>query len=337
MHDRRLTLCVVTPCYNEAEVIAMFYDALKRVLVAMPELDHRIYFIDDGSRDETLAVLNRLALSDPCVRVYSLSRNFGHQIALSAGLDAARGDAIVMMDSDLQHPPTLIPEMVRLWRAGHDVVSAVRKTTANASFFKRLSSNGFYWVINRLSDTPIVTGAADFCLLSRKAHRALRQLPERHRFLRGMVSWIGFPRAFLPFEAPPRAAGQSKYTLLKMLRLAADATFSFSATPIRLAARFGLLTIALSLAYLAYILFRLIAFDDAVPGWASQIFITVFLGGVQLAFIGLLGEYLARVFEEAKGRPVYLLKQKPRRRRKTPAAAPPNPPSTQPRQEEATP
>jgi dolichol-phosphate mannosyltransferase len=313
MIDKLQTVCVIAPCYNEAEGIEHFYDVLKSVLVALPNLDHRILFVDDGSRDATLDRLNTIAAGDARVLVYSLSRNFGHQVALSAGIDKARADAIIMMDSDLQHPPDLIPEMVRLWRAGNDVVSAVRQTTSQSALMKRLTSKGFYWMINVLSDTPIIPGAADFCLLSRKAHRTLRQMPERHRFLRGMVSWIGFKRASIPFEAPGRIAGYSKYTALKMLRLAADATFSFSVVPIRLASRLGIFTVVASLIYLVYILVRVFHYGDAVPGWASQIFVTVFLGGVQLAFIGVLGEYLARVFEEVKRRPVYILKQTPAR------------------------
>ncbi len=230
---------------------------------------------------------------------------------MTAGIDAARGDAVILMDSDLQHPPALIPEMVRRWREGNDVVSAVRKTTRSVSPFKRLTSGGFYWLINLLSDTRIVSGAADFCLLSRRAHRALRRMPERHRFLRGMVSWIGFQRAFIHFEAPDRPAGHSKYTLLKMVHLALNATFSFSSVPIRLATQVGLVTIALSLIYLAYIVVCLFVRRDLVPGWASIIFLTTFLGGVQLAFAGILGEYVARIFEEVKHRPLYMLKQKP--------------------------
>ncbi len=235
MSDESQFLCVVAPCYNEEEVIDQFYATLKEVLNSVHGLNHRMIFVDDGSQDHTLERLNALAARDNAVRVYSLSRNFGHQIALTAGLDAARGDAIIMMDCDLQHPPALIPEMVQLWRQGHDVVSAVRKATENSGLLKRGSSRAFYGLINLLSDTPIVSGAADFCLLSRQAHRALRKLPERHRFLRGMVSWIGFKRAFIFYEAPDRPAGRSKYTYFKMLQLAFHATFSFSITPIRLA------------------------------------------------------------------------------------------------------
>jgi glycosyltransferase involved in cell wall biosynthesis len=304
-------LCVVAPCYNEEDAIEPFYQALKPVLLSQDGLRHQILFVDDGSQDKTLEILNALAARDPAVQVYSLSRNFGHQIALTAGLDAARGDAVILMDSDLQHPPALIPAMVRLWREGHDVVSAVRNATAGSDRFKRLSSAAFYWLINLLSDTRLVAGAADFCLLSRRAHRALRKLPERHRFLRGMVSWIGFKRTFVFFDAPERAAGRSKYTLGRMLKLAFNATFSFSVVPIRLAAQLGIFTVVLSLLYLVFILACYVLGWSLAPGWASIIFVVTFLGGVQLAFVGILGEYIARIFEEVKHRPLYLLKQKP--------------------------
>jgi len=311
MTDETQLLCVVTPCYNEEEVVEKFYEALKPVLKSLTGLNHRIIFVDDGSRDRTLEKLNALAALDPAVRVYALSRNFGHQIALTAGLDAARGDAVIMMDSDLQHPPALIPDMIRLWRGGDDVVSAVRRATEKSRLFKGLTSAVFYWLISFLSDTNIVRGAADFCLLSRPAHRALRRLPERHRFLRGMVSWVGFKRAFVFFDAPDRAAGRSKYTLFKMLQLAFNATFSFSVTPIRLATQLGLITILLSLFYLIFIVTCYFLGWSLAPGWASIIFLVTFLGGVQLAFVGILGEYIARIFEEVKRRPLYLFKQKP--------------------------
>lgn len=317
-------LCVVTPCYNEAAVIDLFYQALKPVLAGLPGLRHEIVFVDDASNDGSLEQLNQLAQRDPCVQVYSLSRNFGHQVALSAGLDAVRGDAVIMMDLDLQHPPERIPEMVRLWQEGNDIVSAIRTRTEGATFFKQLASDGFYRLVNLLSDTPIVHGAADFCLLSRPAYEALRQLPERHRFLRGMVSWIGFKRAFVCYEAPRRPGGQTKYTLGKMFKLALNATLSFSATPVRLAVQVGFLTIGISLIYLGYILICLFTGKALVPGWTSMIFLTTFLGGVQLAFIGLLGEYITRIFEEVKHRPLYLLKQKPSA--VAPTASPPAPP-----------
>jgi glycosyltransferase involved in cell wall biosynthesis len=304
-------LCIVIPCYNEAEVIGLFYQTVKAVLNGLPNLDHQIIFVDDGSNDGSLKLLNHLAQQDPAVRVYALSRNFGHQIALTAGLDAVQGDAAIMMDLDLQHPPALIPEMTDLWRQGNDIVSAIRTHTMDATWLKRAASDGFYRLVNLLSDTQIVSGAADFCLLSRPVYEALRQFPERHRFLRGLVSWLGFQRAFVRYQAPPRAAGHTKYTFRKMLKLAVNATLSFSSTPVRLAVKFGFATIFLSLLYLAYIMICLFTNKDLVPGWTSIIFLTTFLGGVQLAFVGLLGEYIARIFEEVKRRPLYVLKQKP--------------------------
>lgn len=307
----RPVICIVAPCYNEEAVIGRFHDSLRTVLAGLHDLDYRIVYVDDGSSDSTLEVLNAIAAGDPRVQVYSLSRNFGHQTALSAGLDVARGDAVLMMDSDLQHPPELIPEMTALWRQGHEVVSALRMGNAGDSLAKRLSSQVFYGFINRLSDVPIVPGAADFCLLSRPAHQALCAMPERHRFLRGMVSWIGFRRALVPFHAPARAAGYSKYTLRKQLRLALDAVFSFTAFPMKLAFRTGLLVAGLGMTFLVYILSRFLFLGDLVPGWASLICTLLLLGGVQTVFIGLLGEYLGRVFEETKGRPRYFFKQEP--------------------------
>lgn len=324
MDRRNQLLSVVAPCYNEVGGIELFYDQLKAVLKTLPDLDHEILLVDDGSNDGTLEKLNALAQKDSRLFVYSLSRNFGHQIALTAGLEAAQGDVVIMMDSDLQHPPSLIPQMVKLWREGNDVVSAVRKHTAGSTLFKQLSSNLFYRLINLLSDTSIRNGAADFCLLSRAAHQSLLRFPERHRFLRGLVSWMGFRRAFVEFDAPARAIGSSKYTLMKMVKLAFQAIFSFSVIPIRLAAQIGLVTILLSLVYLVYILFCYFFRRDLVPGWASIIFVVTFLGGVQLAFVGLLGEYIARIFEEVKQRPIYLLKQNPKSQG-LPAAGRPEP------------
>jgi len=306
----RPTLTIVAPCYNEAAGIETFYRQVREVLDAMPRIAGRILFVDDGSTDETLAKLDVIAARDPGVEVYSLSRNFGHQVALSAGLDVARGDAVLMMDSDLQHPPSLIPELVRRWQSGFDVVSAVRNTTSGASVVKRGTAAAFYWLINRLSDVDIVPGAADFCLLSRRAHEALVAMPERHRFLRGMVSWIGFSRARVPFDAPERPAGTSKYTLLKMMGLAIDALLSFSAAPMRIASRMGLLLVLPGLAYLVYVVYRYLM-GHTVPGWGSTVSVLLILGGTQLVFIGLIGEYLSRIFEETKQRPLYVFKQRP--------------------------
>lgn len=308
---KRKRLCIVCPCYNEAEAIGQFYQRLTEVLVTLHATDYRIQFIDDGSTDDTLAKLNEIAERDPRVTVYSLSRNFGHQVALSAGLDAAVGDAVIMMDSDLQHPPEVIPEMVDKWLEGSDIVSAIRTSTADSSLLKRATAGGFYWLMNRFGDTPIIPNAADFCLLSRRAHQALCAMPERHRFLRGMVSWIGFSRALVPYTAAARVAGQSKYTTRKMVNLALNACFSFSTAPIKLASRLGVFVVLFGFVYLAYIVARYLLLGDLVLGWGSLMCITLVLGGLQLVFIGLIGEYLARVFEETKRRPLYFFKQQP--------------------------
>jgi polyisoprenyl-phosphate glycosyltransferase len=308
-----VNLAIVVPCYNEAAVIEPFYADLVRALEGVRDLDWRLYFVDDGSTDETLERLNALERRDARVRVYSLSRNFGHQVALSAGLDVTRGVPVVMMDADLQHPPSIVPSMIALWRQGYDVVSAVREETEGASWFKRMTARAFYRLINRLGDTSIVAGAADFCLLSARAHDAVCAMPERHRFLRGLVSWIGFNRAYVPFQAPRRSAGESKYTTVKMFRLALDAVFSFSAAPMRLATRLGLALFVPGILYVIYILIQYASGDQFVRGWGSLIGTLLIVGGIQLICIGIIGEYLARIFEEAKHRPLYFFKQVPDR------------------------
>ena len=304
-------IAIVVPCYNEAAVVDRFYRELVRALEPVDAINWRVHFVDDGSTDATLERLNAIAGRDRRVRVYALSRNFGHQIALSAGLDVTRGVPVIMMDGDLQHPPAILPAMIALWRQGFDVVSAVRQDTEGASWFKGTTARLFYRLINRLSDTSIVPGAADFCLLSVRAHDAVCALPERHRFLRGLVSWIGFDRAQVPFQAPPRGGGESKYTLLKMTRLALDAVFSFSAAPMRLATRLGLALFVPGSLYVVYILVAYAAGDQFVRGWGSLIGSLMIIGGIQLICLGIIGEYLARVFEEAKQRPLYFFKQVP--------------------------
>ncbi|MBM4104387.1 MAG: glycosyltransferase family 2 protein [Planctomycetes bacterium] len=308
--DQYELLSIVSPCYNEQEVIEIFYTELKRVLAAI-DIKHEIILVDDGSSDSTLDILNRIAEKDTLVKVYSFSRNFGHQITLTAGLEAARGDAVIMLDSDLQHPVSLIPEMITKWKEGYEIVSAVRKSTEGASVYKNFTSRLFYRLINFLSDIKIPNGAADFCLLSRKAYMALRDMPEKHRFLRGMISWVGMKRAFLPYIAQPRRAGCSKYSLLKMVALAMEAVTSFSAFPLKLATRTGLLISMAGFLYLAWILLRYFLIGDLVSGWGSVICVLLILGGTQLIFIGLIGQYLSRIFEEVKHRPLYVLKQRP--------------------------
>ena len=314
-------LCVVAPCYNEGAVIESFYVELKAALSSLEGIRTSIVFVDDGSSDATLQILNRIAEKDATVQVLSLSRNFGHQIALTAGLDFADADAVLIMDSDLQHPPKLIPQMVRHWLDGYHVVLGVRRETADASFLKRRTSAGFYALFNLLSDVKLVPGAADFCLLSRPVHEALLRMPERHRVLRGMISWVGFSRVTVPYDAAARRAGESKYTPARMWRMAVDAVLSFSSVPIRMALRVGLGILLLAFAYFSYIIYAVLFNGGTVKGWASIVTLILALGGTQLVFIGLVGEYLGRVYEEGKRRPLYFLKQQPQAAARSAAAA----------------
>jgi polyisoprenyl-phosphate glycosyltransferase len=305
-----LQVTVVSACYNEAESLPQLLLELLSIADALPGIRFRIVMVDDGSEDDSVAVLREASRRDRRIEVHPLSRNFGHQVALSAGLDLAQGDAVVMLDSDLQHPPHLIPRMIELWQEGHDIVSAVRDDTEDASFAKRLTSRAFYALVRRMTDREIVPGAADFCLLARPAYLALRRMPERHRFLRGMVAWIGFRRTYLHYRAAPRRHGRSKYTPWKMLRLALDGIFSFTVWPLRLIGQVGLMTSLLGLGYLGYVLFQFVFRGDTVRGWPSLISTVLILGGLQLLALGAVGEYLARVYEESKGRPLYLFKER---------------------------
>jgi len=309
--EKPIRLSVICPCFDEAEVIGLFHKELTGVLEPLDQVDYEILYVDDGSTDATLEQLNALAEKDAHVCVVSLSRNFGHQIALTAGLDFAGGDAVVMMDTDLQHPPELLPEMIGRWQEGYDIVSAVRKETADATWFKNTTSKGFYWLLNKLSRVEIPQGVADFTLLSHRVYNELRDMRERHRFVRGMVSWMGFRRAFVYYAARDRAAGTSKYTVRRMFGMAADALVSFSSVPLRLATMVGVFITFLGFLYLVWIILRALVVQDTVVGWTSLIAVSLILGGCQLLFIGLIGQYVARVFDEVKGRPIYVVKQAP--------------------------
>jgi dolichol-phosphate mannosyltransferase len=324
--SRRPTLAVVCPFFDEEEAVVPLYERLRAVLDGeLAGFAARLLFIDDGSTDGTLARLQQLARADPRVRVLALARNFGHQAALSAGLDHARADAIVLMDSDLQHPPEVIPEMVARWREGAEVVCGVRLQTAGSSPLKQLTSRAFYGIFNFLSEVPLVPGAADFTLLSRAAARVLRRMPERHRFLRGMIAWTGLRASQVSYTAPARVAGHSKYTLSRMVALALDAICSFTVRPIRLAMNVGLAVAVLGLVYLAYAVAKALFLGDVVPGWASILSTEIILGGINLFFLGLIGEYVARGYQEIKARPIYVLAPRRRRAAAERQASPPKP------------
>jgi dolichol-phosphate mannosyltransferase len=271
--------------------------------------EYGVVLVDDGSTDGTSAILDRLQAEHPeRLTVVHLSRNFGHQGALTAAMDFAEGDAVVCMDADMQHPPSLIPELVRQWEAGYEVVYAVRRETADGRF-KDLTARAFYSLVNRLSETPIEPNAADFRLLSRKVVDVFRRdLRERDRFVRGLVGWVGFRSARVEFDAGPRFAGETKYSLGKMLHFARTGVVSFSKVPLKIAAVFGFIVSVLSAIYGLFAVTAYFFFQFAVmPGWASTVLVGTFLGGCQLLFLGLIGEYIATIFDEIKARPLYIV------------------------------
>lgn len=302
-------LSVVCPAFNEEEVLPRFHAELCAVLEPLRgEYEVEILYVDDGSRDRTLEVLRRLAAADARVRYLSFSRNFGHQAALTAGLEHARGDVVVSMDSDLQHPPELVPVLLAKWREGHDLVLTLRQDDPRLSPFKRLSSRAFYRLLRWLSDTEVRAAASDFRLMSRKALDALLRLHETHRFLRGMVNWLGFPTATVPFMPASRAGGVSKYTVRRMLTLALDGMLSFSKVPLRLALLLGALLFLLGLGEGAWALAQAL-FKPAASGTGVVLAALFLVGGCVLGALGVLGEYVGRIYEQVKGRPHYLLKE----------------------------
>lgn len=298
-------LSVVVPVYNEQGNLRPLHQALTQQFEQL-DVDYEIIFVDDGSRDASLGVLRALNAFDPHVKVVSLSRNFGHQNALTAGLEFASGDAVVAMDADLQQPPELIPEMVAHWRAGYQVVFTIRQDNEQVGRFKRWSSRAFYALINRITDTTIIPGAADFRLIDRLVVDTLTSMQERARFLRGLVSWVGFRQIGIPFTVRQRHAGQSKYSLRKMLTLALNGITNFSAFPLRLATYFGFLSAVVGVPYGLWAVYARLFTNATVPGWASLTTLVLFLGGVQLISLGIIGEYLGRVYDEVKRRPLYV-------------------------------
>jgi dolichol-phosphate mannosyltransferase len=305
----RPLLSVVAPVYNEAAGIRRFVAVLLEVLAALP-YEVEVLLVDDGSTDGTGATLDELqAAHADRLTVLHFSRNFGHQAALTAGMDHAAGDAVVCLDADLQHPPQLIPTLVRHWEQGFDIVQAVRRPGGNTGRFKDTTARTFYALINRLSPTRIEPNAADFRLLSRRVVEVFRHdLRERDRFVRGLVSWVGFRTCTVEFDAANRYAGTTKYPLRKMLDFARTGLVSFSKVPLKLAALLGFVISLLSLSYGLYAVVVYVFFSRlVVTGWASTILVGTFLGGCQLLFLGIIGEYLATIFDEIKARPIYIV------------------------------
>jgi glycosyltransferase involved in cell wall biosynthesis len=300
----------VVPCYNEDAVVGETHATLAATLARLEGIDAEIVYVDDGSRDRTLEVLRALQATDERARVVSLSRNFGHQIAVSAGLEHATGDAVVVIDADLQDPPDVAAEMIALWREGYQVVYGVRAAREGESAFKTWTARAFYRLINRLSHVEMPLDAGDFRLMDRRVVNVLLSMPERDRYLRGMVSWIGFRQAAVVYRRAPRRAGESKYPLAKMIRFATDGLLSFSLTPLRLAIWTGFGSIAFAFAGIIWALVVRLYTNDWVRGWASIFTAVLFLGGVQLITLGIIGEYIGRIYAEVKRRPLYVVAEK---------------------------
>jgi len=314
-------LSVVAPMFNEESTAERFYE---RVCAALEGVPFELVVVDDGSTDGTPAILDRLATSDPRVRVVYLSRNFGHQTAITAGLDHARGDAVVMIDADLQDPPEAIADLLERWRAGADVVYAVRASRTGETRFKVVTARWFYRLISTLSDVQLAHDAGDFRLMDRRALDALLSMRERNRYLRGMTVWVGFTQAAVTYERDARFAGETKYTLRKMLRFSLDAISSFSHVPLQAATVLGFLFSLVAFAAIPVVLV-LKAVGSYLPGFTSITVVILLLGGIQLIAIGIIGEYVGRIYDEVKRRPLYLVRE-----RRNVAGAPADPEAVEP-------
>lgn len=300
------TISIVIPCFNEEKVIVA---AMARILGMCEQCKgatFELIFVDDGSVDRTRELLRECAVKDPRVRIIGFARNFGHQIAVTAGIDAARGDAVVLIDADLQDPPEVVLEMVAKWREGYDVVYGTRSCRSGESAFKLATARGFYLLLNKLSDVPIPLDTGDFRLMSRAVADVLRAMPERDRFLRGMVSWIGFRQIALPYCRAERFAGESKYPLRKMVHFALDGILSFSTKPLQLSIALGLISACMALLGIFYAIILRLFTNVWVEGWTALMIAVLFLGGAQLLGIGILGEYLGRIYNQIKKRPMYV-------------------------------
>ena len=305
-----MLISIVVPCYNEEGVIAETHRRLLQVLNAQSGIDSEILYIDDGSRDQTWPILQTLPSSERVtIRALTLSRNFGHQLAVSAGIERAKGDAVVLIDADLQDPPEVLPEMIREWQSGYEVVYGVRTERDGESAFKRITAAMFYRLINRLSEVPIPVDTGDFRLMDRKVVDALMAMPEHDRFIRGMVSWLGFRQKALPYKRDARWAGETKYPLSKMVKFALTAISSFSTSPLKIASWVGFASSGAAVLGMLYVLGLRMFTSTWVEGWTALMLAVLFIGGIQLLVLGIMGEYIGRIYGEAKRRPLFLIRE----------------------------
>ncbi len=302
-------ISIVVPMYYEEKVADECYKRLKKVMNDN-NINYEFIFVNDGSKDRTFEILNKIAEKDNNTKIISFSRNFGHQIAVTAGVDKAKGDAVVVIDADLQDPPELIPKMIALWNDGYKVVYAKRKKRKGESFFKLFTAGMFYRTLDKMTDIDIPLDTGDFRLMDRDVVNVLKTMKENNRFVRGMVSWVGFKQTPIEYERDERFAGETKYPLKKMIKFASDGIISFSAKPLKLMGSLGVFCVSISLIIFLYALIRKLTNDvNVVSGWASIMTAVTFLGGVQLLSISVLGEYIGRIYDESKGRPLYVIEK----------------------------
>ena len=307
-HTNKKIISILVPCYNEEVVLNQFYQRLSQVITNIPRYDFQFMFINDGSKDQTLDIMRELHEKDSRVSYVNLSRNFVKEIAMIAGIDYLTGDAAIIMDADLRDPPELIPEMVSWWEKGYQDVSAKRRSRAGESFFKKWSSHAFYTILQKMSSVPMQRDVGDFRLLDKQCLNALRLMRESQRYTKGLFSWIGFEKIEVLFDRDARAAGKTKWNYWKLLNLAIEGITSFTIAPLRSSAFVGCILAFIALLYMLFIVLRTLICGEDVPGYPSLVSIILFIGGIQLFFLGIIGEYLGRVFNESKFRPLYLVK-----------------------------
>jgi glucosyltransferase len=302
-------ISVIVPCYNEEEAIPLFYEEMKKITVKMEYVNFEIVFVDDGSKDRTLSICKRLSEGDSGIKYISLSRNFGKEAAIYAGLQNAKGDYVVLMDVDLQDPPSLLPEMFRYIKEGYDSVATRRVSRKGEPPIRSFFARRFYKIMNRISTTDIVDGARDYRLMTRQFVNAMLELKEYHRFSKGLFGWVGYKTKWLEYENVNRVAGETKWSFWKLLLYSIEGIVAFSTVPLMLAVVTGMFFCCAALFFVVVIVVRTIIFGDPVAGWPSMICIMLLIGGVQLFCVGILGEYLAKTYMEIKGRPIYLVKE----------------------------
>lgn len=307
---RSTVVSVVAPMYNEETSIAAFLEQVAAVVSSLPNYKFEILLVDDGSSDATVREAKRAQNHFPIVRIVELSRNFGHQAAITAGVFLANGDCVIVMDADLQDPPSVIPRLLQAWESGADVAYAVREQRKGESAFKRATAALYYRILRGLSDTNIPVNTGDFRLMSRRVVETLRSMPERDRYMRGMVAWVGFTQVPVPYDRDPRHSGVSKYPLAKMIKLGLSGVVGFSDKPLFVAIYAGFVVLALAVAGLGYVALSLVfGWGTVVRGWTSVVVSVMFFSAVQLIFMGVIGLYVSRIFVEAKQRPLYIVKR----------------------------